>query len=292
MVALFASGVSLYRLVVPITVLGLAVTAGSIALNEVIAPQANLKNQALQAAAFKQAGVGDRPFTVVDDDTDSLVRVGSGMDVHSGGPRDVTIIKSAHVTVNGRTQNKPIAIWYADRARWSGVNDITRRYRWRLLNGWCQTLGDSSPAFESFDWTNTREMELKKTPEQLALYQKDPEQMSFAELSQFVEYLRKHPDRGLDKIRELDVNRWNKLAFPISSLVFAMLAAPLAIRPQRSASSVGMGLSILVIFIYWMVWRYTSSLAIEGNLAPSVGAFLADFLGIAAAIILLRRAAK
>ena len=284
MVALFAGGVSLYRVMVPIAWIGVLVTLCSITLNEVIAPRANLKNQTLQAAALKQAGVGDPPFTVVDEGTNSLVRVGGGMDVRTGVLRDVTITQFARMA--------PKTIWYADRAQWSGVNDAEHRYRWRLISGWCQTLGDSSPAYEAFSDTRTKELEIRKTPDQLSLYQKDPEQMSFAELSQFVEYLRRHPDRTREKIRELDVDRWNKLAFPISSLVFAMLAAPLAIRPQRSASSVGMGLSILVIFIYWMVWRYTSSLAIEGSLAPCVGAFLGDFLGIIAAMALLRRAAK
>ncbi len=283
-VALFAGGVSLYRVMAPIASIGVFVTLCSVTLNEVIAPRANLKNQTLQAAALKQAGVGERPFTVVDEGTNSLVRVGGGMDVRTGVLRDVTI------TQYDRTE--PKTIWYADRAQWSGVNDAEHRYRWRLISGWCQTLGDSSPAYEAFSDTRTKELEIRKTPGQLSLYQKDPEQMSFAELSQFVEYLRRHPDRTWEKIRELDVDRWNKLAFPISSLVFAMLAAPLAIRPQRSASSVGMGLSILVIFIYWMVWRYTSSLAIEGSLAPCVGAFLGDFLGIIAAMALLRGAAK
>ena len=60
----------------------------------------------------------------------------------------------------------------------------------------------------------------------------------------------------------------------------------------RSSSSVGFGLSILLIFIYWMVWHYTCQMAIQWAMAPAAGSFLADVLGIAGAIALLRRSAK
>ena len=104
--------------------------------------------------------------------------------------------------------------------------------------------------------------------------------------------IKAHPDRATQDIRKLDVNRWNKLALPLSSLVFAMLAAPLGIRPHRGSNSVGLGLSILLIFLYWMVWRYTSQLAYQGSLTPLIGAFVADVLGVIAAVVLLKRAAK
>lgn len=118
------------------------------------------------------------------------------------------------------------------------------------------------------------------------------EQMSFADLSRVVRILRAGPDRPINEIRQLDVDRWNKLAVPLTSLIFALLAAPLGIRPYRSSSSVGLGLSILVIFLYWIVGRYTWSLAVQGNLTAAAGAFAPNIIGLVAAYVLLRRAAK
>ena len=161
-----------------------------------------------------------------------------------------------------------------------------------------RAVGDavSRPTVASFARARTKEVEIEKTPEQFRLYQKSAsrktDQMSFRELTALAKYLREHPDRPQDQIREIEVDRWNKLALPASSLVFALLAAPLGIRPHRSASSVGFGLSILLIFVYWMVWHYTSSLAIQGSMEPAAGAFAADALGILAAVMLLKRASK
>jgi len=280
--ALFAGGISLYRLAVPIFAVGLVVSAASILLNEVVSPRANIRNKALQAAAFKEAGVTERPFMVFDEGTGSLIRVNGGMDQTDGTLRDITIVQF----IKGR----PGVVIYAATARWAGLKDPEQRYRWKLYDGYWQLVGTASPAMSSFGESRTREIEIQKTPEQLALYQKDPEQMSFSELTDMVSYLKAHPDRPLDQIRELDVDRWNKLALPLSSLVFAMLATPLAIRTHRSASSVGMGMSIFVLFIYWMTWHYTSSLAVQGNAPPVVGAFAADVLGIVAGLVLLKRA--
>ena len=283
-VALYASGVSIYRIAVPILGLGLAVSASAIILNEVIAPRANLRNQELQAAVLRQTKPADKQFSVYDAGTQSLIDVNGGMDPDTGVMKNVSIYKY--------TNGRPTTVFYAARGVWSGLSDPAHRYQWRLYDGFSQTIGTDFTVFSTFEKTQTKEIEIQKTPDQLALFPKDPNQMSFTELSRLVKYLETHPDRGLDRIRQLDVDRWNKLSLPISSLVFALLAAPLGIRPQRSASSVGLGLSILVILLYWMVWHYTSSLAVQGNLDPVVGAFLADALGIGAAIGFMKKASK
>ncbi len=116
--------------------------------------------------------------------------------------------------------------------------------------------------------------------------------MSFAEISLLLSIIRDRTDRPIKEIRELEVDRWNKISLPLSSLVFALLAIPMGVRPSRSGSSVGLGLSIFIIFLYWLIWRYTSAMAIQGQISPFVGAFLADALGVTAAFILMKNAAK
>jgi len=285
-VALFAGGISLNRIMVPIVIFGILVSASSILLNEIVAPQANLMNKEIQAVALNEVKVGDQPFTVTDAGTNSLINVNGGMDRKTGILKNVTIIRSDKA-------GQPSMIVYAKRAHWAGIERPEDRYKWRLYNGYLQMgLGTDHPAVWYFSNTKTREIEIEKTPEELALFQKDTDQMSFSELSGKLAYLRKHPHQTTEEFDEMDVERWNKLALPLSSLVFALLAAPLGIRPSRSSSSVGFGLSILLILIYWIIWRYTTQLAVQGSVAPLIGAFTADILGVAAGMVLLKRAAK
>ena len=44
-----------------------------------------------------------------------------------------------------------------------------------------------------------------------------------------------------------------KLAIPFASLVFALLGAPLGLSPRRTSGSLGLGISIIVIFFYYIV---------------------------------------
>ncbi len=276
-VALFAGGVSVYRLALPIVGLGIVISASSIVLNEFVAPRATLRGERLQEEILKQESKADKSFSLRDEETESLISVG-GLDVATGVLKNVTILKFK--------DKRLVSTLYAERAEWKGMLDHDKRFQWKFYNGFVWVPGIDTTFEETDVW------EIRKTPQELSLFQKKPEEMNFAELSKMVKYLKAHPDRPANKIRELDVDRWNKLALPFSCLVFAMLAASVAIRPQRSPSSVGLGLSILLIFVYWMVWNYTSSMAIDGSLDAFVGAFAANALGIIAAVTLLRRAAK
>ena len=275
--ALFAGGVSIYRLALPIVGMGIVISASSIVLNEFVAPRAALRSERLQEEVFKQESKANKSFTLRDEETESLISVG-GMDVATGVLKNVTILKFKDKRV--------VSILDAERAEWKGMVDHDKRFQWKFYNGFVLAPGVYTTFQETDVW------DIHKTPQELSLFQKKPEEMNFAELSKMVKYLKAHPDRPANKIRELDVDRWNKLALPLSCLVFAMLAAPVAIRPQRSSSSVGLGLSVLLIFVYCMVWNYTSSMAIDGSLDAFVGAFAANGLGIIAAVMLLRRAAK
>ena len=288
-VALFAGGVSMYRIALPIMWLGIVVSGFSVLLNEIVAPRANARATALRSAVFKSASSSEQPFTLEDTSTNSRIIVKGGMDQEKGILRNVSIIQFD-------MQNRPALLLYAGRAEWAGLNDPKKFYRWKLYDGYSLVMDPADPCSIgtfTFRDTQTREIEIRKTPAELSLFQNlTPEQMSFGQLSKMVKYVRAYPDRPMDKIRQLDVDRWNKIAVPLTSMIFAMLAAPLGIRPHRSSSSVGLGLSILVIFLYWIVGRYTWSLAVQGNIAPAVGAFAPNLIGIIAAVVLLRRAAK
>jgi lipopolysaccharide export system permease protein len=290
-VALFAGGVSLYRIALPILGLGILVSGFSMLLNEKLAPMANARSANLQAKVLKQTAVSEQPFALEDKATNSRIMVQGGMDTDRGILRDVSIMQFA---ANRPHKNRPQLIVYAHRAEWAGLYDRTKRYRWKLYDGYTVAMNPSDPrtvGTTTFGNAGTKEIVIKTTPSEMSMFQLNSDQMSFSQLSRMVKYLRAHPDKSWN-LPQLDVDRWNKIAVPLTSLVFALLAAPLGIRPQRSSSSVGFGLSILVIFLYWIVGRSTWALAVQGNITAAMGAFAPNIIGIVAAIVLLKRAAK
>jgi lipopolysaccharide export system permease protein len=75
-------------------------------------------------------------------------------------------------------------------------------------------------------------------------------------------------------------------------LVFALLAIPLGIRPQRSSSGAGFGISIAIVFAFYVVT--TMCLAI-GQTYPATSlamAWLPNVVFSAAGLWMLRQAAQ
>jgi lipopolysaccharide export system permease protein len=88
-------------------------------------------------------------------------------------------------------------------------------------------------------------------PTQLVERIRQPEDMSRAQISELLRSGVKTTDTN--RYARLLVTYHSKLARPWASLVFALLAIPLGIRPQRSSSGAGFGISIAIVFAFYVV---------------------------------------
>jgi lipopolysaccharide export system permease protein len=82
-----------------------------------------------------------------------------------------------------------------------------------------------------------------------------------------------------------------KMAIPFASLVFALLGAPLGITRRRASSSIGLGLSIIVIFVYYILTFISMSFGELKILSPVLAAWLPNFLTAGIGWYFLARAA-
>ena len=112
--------------------------------------------------------------------------------------------------------------------------------------------------------------------------------MNIKELSRHMEILR---SQGKD-ISKLEVEWHLKWAIPVASTVFALVGAPLGLQSHRSASSVGFGLSIIVIFIYYLIMTAGSAIAQGGYLHPALGAWLQNIIMAVVGILLMYRTTR
>ena len=282
-VALYASGISIYRTIVPVVALGVLVTGFTFWLSEVVVPNANKLSQDIQANILKEEVSTNKPFVIIDKESNSTFYVRGGFSAKT---------KTMHnVTITRYNENEPSVLIQASEARWDGEN------KWGS-NDWilseCKMYAlrpGGSGVAATFEGLRTKKIELNQNPRDIALHQRKPEDMTYRELRSQVKALSEGGVRP-EELRELDVEMYNKLAIPLAALVFALIGAPLAIKPARAGTSVGIGLSILIIFGYWLTWHLTSAFAIQGGIPPIVGAFVADVMGLMLGVILLLRTAK
>lgn len=89
--------------------------------------------------------------------------------------------------------------------------------------------------------------------------------LSFKELGRYIE---KNKEAGLN-MTAFEVDYWNKLSFPFTILVMALLGVPFVITHQRSGGMAkNIGLILLMTFSFWVLHSSSMSLGRHGQVPP------------------------
>ena len=93
--------------------------------------------------------------------------------------------------------------------------------------------------------------------------------------------------------RRMRVRIQEKFTLPAACIVFGLIGCSFGVRSiSRSSKSQGFGLSVLMIFGYYILSFFSSSLGVKGILNPVLAAWTPVLLSIYFSIFLLRRASK
>ena len=155
---------------------------------------------------------------------------------------------------------------YAREALWE--NDS-----WTLRTGWRRTF-DRDGGVESFEEFKETSFPLPVSPAIFMGEVKTPDQMSYSQLSDFIEDLRK---RGYS-VQELLIDLHEKIALPFVSMVMVLLALPFAFRTGKKGSLYGIGLGIGLVVVYYATFAVLSALGQIGLLPPFLAAWAPNIL--------------
>lgn len=93
-------------------------------------------------------------------------------------------------------------------------------------------------------------------------------------------------------VAQLRMELYGRWSVPLACLPFALLGAPLGARRQGGGTSLALGLSVLVCFLYYTVLRYAEMAGREGYLPPAFAAALTPALALVLGAALLYRAQR
>jgi lipopolysaccharide export system permease protein len=156
---------------------------------------------------------------------------------------------------------------------------------WVLEDGYYRTFVEEGNAERSFRFREARLAAFTETPEQLMARSKEPEEMRYGELSDFIETVERSGGRPL----KLMVERAQKLAIPAATLVIILFGAPLANSAPRSGPAYGIGISLAITVVYMMLFRLTGAAGTSGMIDPVHAAWLPNVVFVLAAFVLLVR---
>lgn len=106
---------------------------------------------------------------------------------------------------------------------------------------------------------------------------KNARQMNILELYAHIKDLE---TKGLTQKAQVQnwIEFWTKLSIPFAGLIFVMIGAPLGSQTSRSGTSIGIGLSVVIIFLYYVLMAAGKAFAKGGHLTPFLGVWMPNIL--------------
>jgi lipopolysaccharide export system permease protein len=275
--AMRSGGLSFYRLAVPVMITALVVSCAAIVLNEEVVPAANAGySNIVRYEIEKNTRTKSQEHIVVKDvnkagQIERLTYAQNYMsDTNTLSKVSVQEFEAGRLV---RLENAESAVWAAD--------------RWIMYNGTITDLSTEGRVTRTLKFTE-QVMPITKNPTDISREQKKPDEMSMAELKQYISVLKKE----YAKTSNYEVELYQRIAIPMASFVFALIGTPLGLSPNRSSSSIGLGLSIIIIFMYYAVLTVCTALGQGGAIPPLLAAWIPNIIGTLAGIYLIYKASR
>jgi lipopolysaccharide export system permease protein len=287
LIAMRSVGISVYRLVMPAVILSLLVTAMTFLFNEMVVPAANYQasatlNKALNAEkpTFQESNIFYPEYgEVTQPDGEkirSLKRLFYANQFDGERMKGLTILDWSQQTLN--------QIVTAESAVWNPAQNT-----WDFFNGTIYIISPDA-SYRNIVRFENQQLKIPRTPLDLAGKDRDTTQMNITQLRDYMEIIRIGGDAK--KLRKLKVTLEQKISFPFICLVFGIVGAALGIRPQRTGKATSFGISVVIIFSYYLLGFITGAFGQLSILSPFMAAWLPNFFGLAVGGLLLIKAAK
>ncbi|HEY3131580.1 MAG TPA: LPS export ABC transporter permease LptF [Acidobacteriota bacterium] len=259
--SLKASGVSVYRLAVPILLTAALVSSFLFVMQDYVLPFANQKQDNLRniikGRPVRTFFHPERPWTFGQKHRlynyvrfDSTRKIFAQLSIYD-------------LDISANYLNSKI---FASRAVWDPAKKI-----WVLHQGFIRNFNDPAHGLTRFE-----EMQLK-LPEEPSYFVKEVKEstkMKYLELKNYIQTLQLS---GFD-VEELRVELYKKISFPVVSIIMAMIGVPFAFSMGRKGALYGLAVSILIGIIYWGTFGVFEVMGASGMLAPVLAAWAPNLL--------------
>ncbi len=291
LLALRSLGITNKRIVLPAIVLSIFMTIITFTFNDNIVPIANRISESTLRASLGKTISSEQGKHIM------FSRYGSQYDPSnkriSKSQENLTHIFYAkffrnnimeEVTLLDFSQIGYEQILKAEKAKYNQEGNFWDFFNGRLMvikeNGETSTINFSSYQFP-----------LGEGPQELAKIPSDANDMTVSQAINAESLYKKAGN--IKEARRMRVRIQEKFTLPTACIVFGLIGSSFGIRANtRSSKSQGFGLSVLMIFLYYVISFFSSSLGVKGILNPLLAAWLPVVLSILIGIFLLKSASE
>ncbi len=254
-------GIGLNRIAKPIFIFAIVMAITSFFINETIVPAAAKQSKDLALWAFGQKNIpnGKQNFIFKEiNESKGLKRLFYVGSCENNILKNITVLdvsKDDTIQVlQSRFGTTSPEGWEFDKGAIYTVSD-----EGKILNS---TMFEHSVA--QFGMDLSKELEKNVAKEQ-----------NFVQL---IKYLATTPNLEKEERNSLYIELHDKIALPITTIVFVLIGVPLAITPPRVRYNRGFLFSILIIFFYYLIRALSISFGETGVLIPFIAAWFPNII--------------
>lgn len=271
------AGVSVRRICTPIAAVGLLASAVAFGANEQLVPWAEQQaNATMRQMAIAQAIPQIQP-NIFFNTENYWFYVSRAQKV---GARDVAVenVLIYHLPDDG---NLPSLIT-AKRGRSHGME-------WEFVDGWQVEFDRDNYVKHQSRFHDPLKLNLARAVQDFWVNQRTAQEMTLSELKRQIDTLGGTSTAQSSAINDFALDYHLRFSIPLSCLIFALMAAPLALRFARGGSFWGILLSIVLGFVYYNTIFFAKVMGANGVIPPVVAGWSQDVLFGALGLFLVTR---
>jgi lipopolysaccharide export system permease protein len=277
--ALKAAGITFGRMVAPLLAVGIVMSFVTLYLQEGVVPYANSQLADIENTVINHTSAFNRDLTV------SAPLPGGGRQVTIATAYEPHSRALMHVTlIQYDNHNNPRQVVFADRAEFESD-------KWTLQNSSIYRFNPDGTTVDEPGVPN-QQVQIGENPTQIVkrMSNDDPENMSRSQIAEIV----RSGQLTESELRKYVTTYQEKLARPFACFVFILIAIPFGLRSIRAggSTSLGFGLSLAIVFAYYVVMTVSSFIAEAFLSAALLWAWMPNLIFTAIGLARLQRAAQ
>lgn len=287
--AIRAAGVSLFRIIAPVSAFATLVALLAFITNETVVPAA-----AKQSAKLLDQLSRNMDTTSFKSTSYPIREKGKlkGMVVAKDFQPGQQLLVGATVVGYGEDGNPDVYL-YAERLKFN-PNQFKEGGGWRIIGEARFTRADGTQVLTLTNGAWPPELpELTfNIGDLLAKGLKSFELLSMGEMKEIIDRESISPGKVMSpkELRNYKYGYWNKIALPLAAFIFGTLGAALGVRNHRTGTATGFALAVAIIFAYFMIANFMNVWALNGSFDPAVASFTPIAIGLlCSGIIIWRR---
>ena len=274
--AMKASGISIYRVALPLMICGLILSGGSFILDNKLVAYGNEKRFEIDRDHVKRKSRHKLKNTLKDIflQKNSSTHISlSKYYIKKARGLDLTLVDLGQSTIRERIDAKKIN-WNLDSSKWAISEYSIRQFdenglEKNVIIGVADTVID-----------------LGFSPTEIQQQARKPDELDYYRLTERISELK---GNGVDTVK-WEVTRYIKVSFAFTNLIVILCGIPLVVLKEKNSLSFGAGSSVFVIFGYYAFIKFGQSLGFKGVIAPLLSAWIGNLVFMAAGILLFWRA--